>query len=273
MSLNDETPVRERQLRSGGIPLPMAPVPEPRSGVPGHGGVDPDVPDGPDRRTVLKWMALAAAAPAVGACTDDGATPGTSGSTGGVAAPGTAGAPSPGIGNPKAAGTPWDPDLIAPRRHWDLVLTADEREGLAALCDVIIPADDVSPAASEVGCIEYIDEWVSAPYNGQRSDRVLVRGGLVWLDRESESRFGEGRRFRDLTETEKTAICDDICWIRRAAPEHRMAASFFAKIRDLTATAFYTTTEGMADIGYVGNTALARWEAPPTEVLRHLGLA
>jgi hypothetical protein len=272
MSLNDETPLRETEIRSGGIPLPMAPLPEVRGGVPSHGGDDPDAQAGPDRRTVLKWMALAAAAPAVGGCADGeiGPSAGTAGST---AMGGSAAGVRPGVGNPKAAGTPWDPDLIAPQRHWDLVLSEDERQGLAVLCDVIIPADDVSPAASTVGAVEYIDEWVSAPYDGQRADLVLVRGGLVWLDREAETRFGDGRRFRDLTDAEKTAICDDICWIRRAAPEHRMAARFFAKIRDLTATAFYTTHEGMADIGYVGNTALARWEAPPTEVLRHLGLA
>ncbi|MBT8335678.1 MAG: gluconate 2-dehydrogenase subunit 3 family protein, partial [Gemmatimonadetes bacterium] len=211
---------------------------------------------------------------AVGGCAEPGSTSGGTAAAGGAA--GTtdaAAATSPGVGNPLAAGTPWDPDLIAPRRHWDLVLSEDERAGLAVLCDVIIPADEVSPAASAVGAVDYIDEWVSAPYDGQRADLVLVRGGLVWLDRESETRFGEGRRFRDLTDAEKTAICDDICWIRRAAPEHRMAARFFAKMRDLTATAFYTTHEGMADIGYVGNTALARWEAPPAEVLRHLGLA
>lgn len=259
---------RDDVSRSGGIPLPMAP---PR-GVPAHGGTDPDAAEGPDRRTVLKWMALAAAAPAVSASCAPDAGPAASGAGAGEAAGGTA-SPSSGVGNPLAAGTPWDPDLIAPRRHWDLVLTADERDGLAVLCDLIIPADDVSPAASEVGAVDYIDEWVSAPYDGQRADLVLVRGGLAWLDREATTRFGEGLRFRDLTEAQKTAICDDVCWIRRAAPEHRMAARFFAKVRDLTATAFYTTPQGMADIGYVGNTALARWEAPPDEVLRHLGLA
>lgn len=259
---------RDDEIRSGGVPLPMAP---PR-GVPAHGGDDPDAPDGPDRRTVLKWMALAAAAPAVTASCAPDAGPASEGSR--AAGTGSGGGSTPStVGNPLAAGTPWDPDLIAPRRHWDLVLTDDERQGLAALCDVILPADEVSPAASEVGAVDYIDEWVSAPYDGQRNDLVLVRGGLVWLDREAGSRFGAGRRFRDLTGEQQTTICDDICWIRRAAPEHRMAARFFAKVRDLTATAFYTTSEGMADIGYVGNTALARWEAPPDDVLRHLGLA
>jgi hypothetical protein len=233
---------------------------------------------GPDRRTALKWMALAAAVPAVGSsCTPDdrpddaagalsGARSGAAGADSGASGAGSR------VGNPRAAGTPWDPDLVAPRRHWDLILSPDEREGLASLCDVIIPADDVSPAASQVGAVDYIDEWVSAPYDGMRRDRVLIQGGLIWLDREAAQRFGEGLRFRQLGPSQQTAICDDICWIRRAASEHRTAARFFAKVRDLTATAFYTTSEGMADIGYMGNTALARWEAPPDEVLRHLGL-
>ena len=31
-------------------------------------------------------------------------------------------------------------------------------------------------------------------------------------------------------------------------------------------------TEGMTDLEYIGNVALAQWDAPPPEVLRHLGL-
>ena len=270
--------------QTDGLPLPMlssesvggsSPTDRDReAGV--DSGTARDTEAGPDRRTALKWMALAAAVPAVGSCTPDasggpgvggtGAASGTAGGAGGAASLGNT------VGNPRAARTLWDPDLIAPTRHWELTLTDDEREGLAALCDVIIPSDTVSPAASTVGAVDYIDEWVSAPYEGMRRDRVLVQGGLIWLDREASRRYGEGRRFRDLGLPQQTAICDDICWIRRAASEHRTAARFFAKVRDLTATAFYTTPEGMADIGYVGNTALARWEAPPDEVLRHLGL-
>jgi hypothetical protein len=50
-------------------------------------------------------------------------------------------------------------------------------------------------------------------------------------------------------------------------------ARFFDMVRDLTATGFYTTVEGMRDIGYVGNTPLDRFDGPPPEVLRRLGLA
>ena len=227
-----------------------------------------------DRREVLKMMVLAAAVPGLASCEPGDALPeggaGAPASTGGS---GAAAAPrSAAASNPRARGDAWDPDLINPVLRWDKVLTEDERDGLAVLCDVIVPADDVSPAASEVGAHDYIDEWVSAPYDFGREDLVLVRGGLIWLDQESARRFGEGRRFRDLGEADQHAICDDICWLERAAPEHRQAARFFAKVRDLTATAFYTTPEGMDDLGYVGNVALAEWGPPPPEVLRHLGL-
>ena len=223
-----------------------------------------------DRREVLKLMVLAAAVPGLASCEPGDGVPGGGAASGGSA--GAAGTRSAAASNPAARGDAWDPDLIRPVLRWDKVLSEDEREGLAVLCDVIIPADDVSPSASSVGAHDYIDEWVSAPYDFGRQDLILVRGGLVWLDQEAASRFGAGRRFRDLTAEQRHQICDDICWLEQAAPEYRRAARFFAKIRDLTATAFYTTPEGMDDLGYVGNVALAEWGPPPPEVLRHLGL-
>ena len=51
------------------------------------------------------------------------------------------------------------------------------------------------------------------------------------------------------------------------------AAKFFARFRDLTAGGFYTTPVGMKDIGYVGNVPLERFDGPPPELLRKLGLA
>ena len=49
-------------------------------------------------------------------------------------------------------------------------------------------------------------------------------------------------------------------------------ALFFDRVRYLTLTAFWTTAEGMDDLQYVGNTPLTRWDPPPPEVLRHIGL-
>ena len=44
-------------------------------------------------------------------------------------------------------------------------------------------------------------------------------------------------------------------------------------MRDLTASAFYTSAAGMKDLQYIGNVPLAKWDGPPAEVLRKLGLA
>jgi gluconate 2-dehydrogenase gamma chain len=218
-----------------------------------------DAPLAMDRRQALKVMAIAAAVPGLASCAP---------SEGGGDAASTASLAS----NPKAAGTAWDPDLLASVVPWERVLTSDELDTLATLCDVIIPADDRSSSASQLGAHDFIDEWVSAPYARNERDQVTVRGGLLWLDRESTARFGEGSRFRDLDDAQQRAICDDICYAPDTPSNLEAGARFFDRVRDLTAAAFYTTREGMQDIEYVGNVPLARWDPPPPEVLRHLGL-
>lgn len=163
-----------------------------------------------------------------------------------------------------------DPDLVAPIVPWDLVLSEDELVSLASLCDVIIPADQHSPAASALGAHDFINEWVSAPYEGNERDLTLVRGGLAWLNTESYRRFDAP--FALLGAGQKAELCDEICYAPRATPGLEAQARFFDKVRDLTSTAFWTTEEGMADLGFVGNRPMATFEGPPPEVLQRLGL-
>ncbi|MFN8571203.1 MAG: gluconate 2-dehydrogenase subunit 3 family protein [Gemmatimonadaceae bacterium] len=168
-------------------------------------------------------------------------------------------------------GTVSDPDLQRPVANWPRKLTSAELVTLTALCDMIIPADSKSPSASAVGVPAYVNEYVSCPREYYQKVLVQVRGGLVWLNVESDRRFG--RPFARLTNAERTQICDDICYVPRAKPEFQAAARFFDIVRDLTAEGFYTTDAGMKDIGYVGNVALPRFDGPPPEVLKHLGLS
>ncbi len=166
-----------------------------------------------------------------------------------------------------------DPNLHQKIIPWERVLTDAEMKTVTALCDTIIPADDKSPAASALGVPDFINEWVSAPYPAQVADRKEVRDGIQWIDQEAQKRFGAtAKGFSDLTEEQKHAICEDICYLPKAAPEFKQAAGFFAKMRNLTAGGFYTTPEGWKDIGYVGNTPMAEFPGPPPEVLKHLGL-
>ena len=167
-----------------------------------------------------------------------------------------------------------DPDLVMewkPGGPWPLTLTESGRATVTALCDLIIPADDHSPAASTVGVVDFIDEWISAPYPQQRADREIVLPGLAWIDAESQQRFG--KNFAAATDVQRGAIADNICSAAQAKPAFAAAAKFFAKFRDLTAGGFYTTPEGMADIGYVGNVPSLTFAGPPPEVLAKLGLA
>lgn len=170
---------------------------------------------------------------------------------------------------PTSIGT--DPNLRAKIIPWNRVLTESELLTVTALCDLIIPADDKSPAASAVGVPDFIDEWVSAPYPQQVADREQVRAGLAWLDAEA-ARNANRKRFADLAAEQQNAIADGICDLAKAAAERKEAAAFFAKMRNLTAGGFYSTPDGWRDIGYVGNVPLAEFPGPPPEVLRHLGL-
>jgi hypothetical protein len=167
-----------------------------------------------------------------------------------------------------------DPNLqrvYHPGDLWPLTLTQSQRDRATLLCDTILPADATSPSASQVGVVDLIDEWISAPYPTQRKDRDLVLRGLDWLDSESQRRFA--KPWLDIPAPQLQAICDDICWVPKAKPEFLEAARFFARYRDLTTGGFYTSPQGRADLRYVGNTPLPRFDGPPLEVLKKVGLA
>ena len=167
-----------------------------------------------------------------------------------------------------------DPDLLKtyhPGEVWPLTLSAPQRQLAAVLSDLIIPSDEHSGSATSVGVVDFIDEWVSAPYPDCQRARPLVLAGFSWLDAEAARRFGKG--FVALDAREQSAICDDICDAARAAPARRDAARFFAVYRDLTAAGFYSTPVGRKDLGYIGNVPLKHFEGPPVELLRKLNLA
>ena len=60
--------------------------------------------------------------------------------------------------------------------------------------------------------------------------------------------------------------------VARAAPQQAEAARFFARYRDLTAAAFYSSPAGRKDLAYIGNVPLTSFEGAPPELLRKLNL-
>jgi hypothetical protein len=168
-----------------------------------------------------------------------------------------------------APGIGFDPNLLKKEIPWPRLLTEAEKRIVTALADVIIPADEFGPAASAVGVPDFIDEWVSAPYDQQVKDRKLIRDGLAWLDVEANKRFGKG--FADSAVAQQTAILEDI--VKDGTDARKQARAFFIVFRDRAAGGYYTTPEGWKAIGYTGNVPLAEFPGPPPEALAHAGLA
>ncbi|HZL34129.1 MAG TPA: gluconate 2-dehydrogenase subunit 3 family protein [Tepidisphaeraceae bacterium] len=222
----------------------------------------PGQPARPTRRQAMQWVMAAVAASALP----------TKGIARAAATVGNASSAA-GTGSAAVKSYGFDPDLMKiykPGDVWPLTFSNAQHKTAAALADMIIPRDRLGPAASEVGAVEMIDEWISAPYHEQQSDRPVILDGLAWLEAESNQRF-KGT-FAALSPKQQHAICDDICFTAAAKPKFRKPARFFSKFRDLCAAAYYATPAGWQAIGYVGNIALASFEGPPPEVLERLGV-
>lgn len=175
----------------------------------------------------------------------------------------------PAFANTTTRGIGTDPNLLKKEIPWPLVLTDAEMKTVKVLGDIIIPADENGPEASAVGVPEFINEWVSAPYEQQQDDLELLRKGLTWLDAESKRRFG--KIFVEITPEQQIAIIDDI--VKDGTDARKQAYSFFKMFRDRVAGGYYSTPIGWKAIGYIGNVPMPEYPGPPPEVLKHLGLA
>lgn len=165
-----------------------------------------------------------------------------------------------------------DPDFTQPLVFpWEKLLSAEELATTKSLADVILPKDENSPAASEAGVPDFINEWVSAEYATHHEDREVIRGGLAWLNTEAFKRFQA--RFEELDEALQCQIVDDICDVAKARPEHKIGAVFFKRFRQLCLGGYYTHSSTWKSLGYIGNISVGGpYPGVPAEVIEKLGL-
>ncbi|HAL83070.1 MAG TPA: transcriptional initiation protein Tat [Mucilaginibacter sp.] len=140
-----------------------------------------------------------------------------------------------------------------------------EMATITVLADIIIPKDTRSGSASDAKVPEFIEFIVKDKTHNQ----VPMRGGLRWLDLQCLSRYG--KTFVDITEAQQLEMVKEIAYPKKAKPEMRQGVSFFNRMRDLTATGFFTSKMGIEDLGYVGNTP-NKWEGVPADVLKQYGM-
>ncbi|HEX5024594.1 MAG TPA: gluconate 2-dehydrogenase subunit 3 family protein [Agriterribacter sp.] len=144
--------------------------------------------------------------------------------------------------------------------------TAHEMATIAIMADIIIPKDEVSGSATDAGVPDFI-EFIVKDMPGHQ---VPMRGGLRWVDRECYKRFQ--KNFKDCDQAQRMQVVDDIAWPQKIKPGMSQGVSFFTLMRDLTATGFYTSKIGIADIGYAGNQP-NQWNGVPDDVLKQYGIA
>jgi hypothetical protein len=144
--------------------------------------------------------------------------------------------------------------------------TAHEYATLVALVDLIIPRDERSGSASDAGVPAFMDFMMI----DQPRRQVAMRGGLALVDRLSLARIG--KTFLNGSDAQRRQILDEIAYTSNPDPGLSHAIAFFSSFRDLTASGFWTTKMGIADLQYQGNVFVDEWAGCPTAALDKLGV-
>ena len=210
-----------------------------------------DEPLNIDRRVTLQWMLTAMAV---------GAAPVQSAYAAAPVSPWPTATPDP----VKGPGYGTDPNLLEPVVPWPKTLSAAQLETAAAVCDTILPPEGDYLAPSAVGIHQFVDEWVSAPYPQQAGDRAIILNGFAWLDAEAGSRHG--KPYAKLDEAARRLILADGA---KAAGGGR---AFLDRMKFLVTGAYYTSEQGVAELGYVGNVPITDrdYPGPTPEAMAHL---
>ena len=147
----------------------------------------------------------------------------------------------------------------------DKYFTEHEMATITVLADIIIPKDAKSGSASDAKVPDFIEFIVK----DIPSHKLPMRGGLRWLDLQCLNRYN--KTFIDSSSAQQFELLDQIAYPLKAKAEMQQGVAFFNRMRDLTASGFYSTEIGTKDIGYVGNTP-NKWVGVPADVLKQYGM-
>jgi len=128
--------------------------------------------------------------------------------------------------------------------------TAHEYATITRLCGLIFPG------AVEGGAPEFIDLLAS----NNQDLQTIYTGGVAWLDHEMAKRYQAS--FTGAQADRQTAMLDLIAYRKNETPELAPGIRFFDWIRKMTADAYYTSKPGIADLGFMGNKGMAKFQVP-----------
>ena len=75
------------------------------------------------------------------------------------------------------------------------------------------------------------------------------------------------------SDPERRQLLDEIAYTSAADSGLSHGIAFFSSFRDLTATGFWTSRMGVADLQYQGNVYVRDWNGCPADALKKLGVA
>lgn len=142
----------------------------------------------------------------------------------------------------------------------------DEWNQLRILVDLIIPRDEKSGSATEAGVPEFMD-WICVEYPSYQRTRDALR----WIDGFAYNNYQKS--FAKCTVAQRTALLDQIAWPKKAKKELAEGVAHFNRLRDFTASGFFSSQMGVKDLEYMGNVARPSWEGCPAPAVKHLGVS
>ena len=143
-----------------------------------------------------------------------------------------------------------------------------EMETIGVLSTVILPPKEPHGGPIEAKVPELIE------FMGKDIPEMqpTLLGGLMWLDHKCNTEFGV--EFKSAALEQQKQICNQICWhdTEVSLDEQALEIQFFALMRNLVVTGYYTSKVGIADLGYKGNMPNV-WDGVPQDVLEQHGVA
>ncbi|MDZ7637325.1 MAG: gluconate 2-dehydrogenase subunit 3 family protein [Bryobacterales bacterium] len=134
--------------------------------------------------------------------------------------------------------------------------TPHEMATMKRLAELVIPADESGPSAADVGAHEFIDLIC-----GKATEiGNAYTGGLLWLDGAMMSKYGS--KFVGAATAQQTEMLDLIAYKKNDSAVLRPGIEFFALARRMIADGYYTTRQGLKDVGFLGNKATSKWDVP-----------
>jgi gluconate 2-dehydrogenase gamma chain len=130
-----------------------------------------------------------------------------------------------------AKAAPWVPKALSPAQN----------QAVIALSEAIIPQTDTAGAA-RAGVNQFIDAVIA---DAAPADRQNFLDGLAWID--ARSVRDAGAPFAKATPAQQTALLTALSSAATPTADDAPGAEFFAAIKSLTITGYYTSEVGMRE--------------------------